>query len=361
MIKDLILENERKIDAFDVKEYLKQKQYPIASALSALETTNEVQKCYFEQEDGEANFNVMKLYAFLQSLFVSIDSLYALSYSLTKSKSFININKNPILRELKYIRNDVVGHPATRVLNSDTLAFCILDNHTVQKDQFIYHIYSNAGVEEKKIDVMNLVKAYYNESNHFLVQLYEVAKEDWNSESLLPYCRSVVDAFDMNGDYMEKLQEFKQRYLELYPKASSYQHRVLWRLELIDQLLEFQSKDANIVELKEYCIGLEIIKIYQLLSNQDCSVELQKRNPYLVSSFYRFLNKNQNLVHLAIGIYDSRNPLISNSFSELLKIASKKNVKGVVEYLRFLKKLYENGEDALLYAFALPIKAYKQK
>ncbi|MBD5391031.1 hypothetical protein HDR67_03405, partial [bacterium] len=49
MIKNIILENERKIDVFDCAEYMNRKEYPIASALSALKTTNEIQKCYFEQ------------------------------------------------------------------------------------------------------------------------------------------------------------------------------------------------------------------------------------------------------------------------------------------------------------------------
>lgn len=361
MIKNIILENERKIDVFDCAEYMNRKEYPIASALSALKTTNEIQKCYFEQEDGTANFNVLKLYALLQSLFVSVDSLYALSYSLTKSKSFININKNPSLRELKYIRNDVVGHPATRVLNSDTLAYCILDTQSVVKNEFTYHIYSKEGVEEKRIDILELVKEYYKESDHFLDQLYAIAKEDVNREGLLFVCRSAVDAFDMNGDYMTKLHELKKKYLEVYPNANSFQHRVLWRFELIDQLVKFKTKNSTLLELKEYCIGLEILKMYQLLSSYEDALDLQKKNPYLVSSYYRFLNKNPELFDLTQNIYDSRNPLLKNSLEELLKVAFKKNAKGPIQYLTFLKELFESGEDALLYAFALPLKGYKQK
>ena len=125
----LVLENEKLIENFDINYYLDNKNYPVASALSALETTNEIQKSYFK--DSVSNFdlsdNVLRLYALLQGLFVSIDSLYALTYSLTKSKNFININVNEHLRELKYIRNDVVGHPANRVLDSDALAYCILE------------------------------------------------------------------------------------------------------------------------------------------------------------------------------------------------------------------------------------------
>ena len=92
----LALKNEKLIEEFDVKYYLDNKNYPVASALSALETTNEIQKSYFKRVNNlDLSDNVLRLYALLQGLFVSIDSLYALAYSLTKSKSFININLNP--------------------------------------------------------------------------------------------------------------------------------------------------------------------------------------------------------------------------------------------------------------------------
>lgn len=93
MLSDLIIKNEKQIERFEMDYYMNQKNYPVVSALAALNTTNDIQKCYFDLEkaakEGEA---VLRLYALLQSLFVSVDSLYALSYSLTKSKSLININ-----------------------------------------------------------------------------------------------------------------------------------------------------------------------------------------------------------------------------------------------------------------------------
>lgn len=361
MLKDLILENEKRIETFDIANYLKRQDYPIASALSALEITNEIQKLYFEQEDASVSFNVMKLYALLQSLFVSVDSLYALSYSITKSKSFININKNQSLRELKYIRNDVVGHPATRTLSSDTLAYCILDSKQVSKFTFLYHIYSGQGVEEKSVDLKELVSAYYRESNQFLEVLYQMAKEDLETEELIAIIRTALDLFEMNGDYFPKLIELKTAYQERYPNAASAQHRVLWRLEIIDQLLQFEHESTDVMDLAKHCIGLEMIKIYQLLTHQEYPASLQKRNPYFVTSFFRFLNKNKDLVDLTRYIYDLKNPLFMPSLMELLSAAREQNVKGPIAYLSLLETLYQQSADELLYALALPIKGYQQK
>jgi hypothetical protein len=55
------------------------------------------------------------------SLSVAIDSLYEISYSLFDNKHYVNINQNKTLHEIKYVRNDVVGHPGNRVYIKVTL------------------------------------------------------------------------------------------------------------------------------------------------------------------------------------------------------------------------------------------------
>lgn len=49
-MEKLVLENEKQIEQFDIKYYIEHKKFPIASALCALEATNEIQKAYFEKE-----------------------------------------------------------------------------------------------------------------------------------------------------------------------------------------------------------------------------------------------------------------------------------------------------------------------
>ena len=184
-MKDLILKNEKIIEKFEVEYYLKTKDYSVSSALSDLETTNEIQKRYFvKEETNDIGENLLNLYALLQSLFVSIDSLYALAYALTKSKNFININKNEDLRKLKYIRNDVVGHPSNRTYNSKDLAYCILDDNSVTKQGFSYNIYFNDNIEKVDIDLNSIIDAYYIECNNLLEDIYGVARENKNSSKL---------------------------------------------------------------------------------------------------------------------------------------------------------------------------------
>lgn len=358
----LALLNEKLIEEFDIKYYLDNKNYPVAAALSALETTNEIQKSYFKRVDNlDLSDNVLRLYALLQGLFVSVDSLYALAYSLTKSKSFININLNQNLRELKYIRNDVVGHPANRVLDSSGLAYCILDNESITPSEFSYFIYSKDDVTKKKICINNLVSAYYNECNIYLEQIKRIASSKRNQNKLESIAVKCFDCYQMKGDYLSVLNELEKEYLKEYPNALPSGHRILWRINLIKELVDFKSNDNDVLDLVLYSIGLEIIKILELLSNDDYKISLDRRTPYLLSNFYRFLNKNENMVLYIDKILDIKNPLFKSSINHMLDYATKKKVNGPIRYLNLLLDLYNNGEDALVYALALPLKEYKKK
>lgn len=362
MIEQLILENEKQIDKFELTYYLEQQNYPVAAALAALETTNKIQSCYFclgtEHHPSEA---VMRLYALLQSLFVSIDSLYALAYSLTKSKGFININKNPELRELKFIRNDVVGHPANRIYNASTLAYCILDSDHITKEQFTYHIYSGKGIEEKSINIFAIVKSFYHESNALLQELYDIAKENKKMNKLVVLAMQALDSYSMDGAYETHLNNLKDCYHSYYPHANSKQHRVLWRLELIDELKQYEVTNEKEQELVQYAIGLEIAKLYQLLSGKNIEISLKKKTPYYVSNFYRFLNKQKAMVQHIDKIIDLKHPLFQSSMNCLKSKAQQVNNQGALQYLNLIQKLYNQQEDGLLYSLSLPIRDYKKR
>ena len=81
MMKDLAKLNREKIEKFNFDSYLKNKNYQMASAIGALLTTNDIQMAYLKNENDltKADYS-LRLYALLQALFVSIDSLYVIAY-----------------------------------------------------------------------------------------------------------------------------------------------------------------------------------------------------------------------------------------------------------------------------------------
>src|SRR5690606_13891944 len=69
----------------------------------------------FKLREGISRADILlDVFGLLQGLFVGIDAMYQLSFTTTKYKYHININMNKNLKELKYLRNDVVGHPTNR-------------------------------------------------------------------------------------------------------------------------------------------------------------------------------------------------------------------------------------------------------
>lgn len=361
-MKELILKNESIIEKFELDYYFNSKDYSVSSALSALETTNEIQKTYFEKEEtNDVGENLLNLYALLQSLFVSIDSLYSLAYSLTKSKAFININKNDDLRKLRYIRNDVVGHPSNRTYNSKDLAYCILDNESVKKYNFSYNIYYSDKVESVLIDLNSIVDSYYIECNNLLESLYAIAKENKSASKLSKQAFEVLDAYINNKDYVVELNKLKSLYLKNYSNAKSNQHRLIMRIEHIERMLKFKTDDNDILELIKYSIGLELIKIYQNISGKKYSLTVHRHSPNLVSSLYRFFNKNKECVDYKDNLCDLNNPKFKHTLNQIKRVAENKNVTNVIKYLSIIEELYNMKEDELLYSFTLPIKEYKKK
>ena len=361
-MEKLIEANETKIERFDIEFYLNQKNYAVASAISALETTNEIQKSYFKNDNNlELSDYILRLYALLQGLFVSIDSLYALSLSLTKSKNFININNNKDLRQLKYIRNDVVGHPSNRVINSDVLAYCILDNSSIRLDSFSYKIYTKDEVSVKDVNVLEILTSYYKEANALLDELYKISSSDKNKTKLENLISIALDDYFLDRNHLSSFEKFINEYNNLYPSSKKEQHRILWRCDLIEKLSSYNVTNEDEKLTIHYCIGLELVKIYELVFKNKYKVETIKRTPMYISSFYRFLNKNKELYSYLEYLNDSDHPLFLSSLKTLRAEAANKRIVGAVNYLDMILNAYASHNLDFVYALALPIKEYKKK
>jgi len=361
-MKSYAVLNKEKIDKFDIDYYLKKKNYQMASALKALDVTNDIQISFFKHEDNLTNEDyVLRLYALLQGLFVSIDSLYAVAYALTNSKSFININNNAVLRKLKYIRNDVVGHPANRVLSDEALAYCILDEKSITKDEFSYKIYTAESIINKTVDIKELLIAYYTEANNLLNELYKLAIDNKNNTKLEELIFNTLNAYYNNKDYKAILDDFILEYNKIYPDSKKSQHRILWRYELIDRLYSIDNEDDELDLAIEYCIGLEIIKIYELIFNKKYKSTNIKKSPSYISSIYRMIKKNKDLEKYIEYLKDADHPLFYKCLSALLHKAKSKKILDATKYLEYIIASYNLKDFDMVYALVLPIRNYKIK
>lgn len=358
---NLVKENREKINRFDIDFYSKEKNYQIVSALAALKTTNDIQLSFLKEEKGlDKKDYALRLYALMQALFVSIDSLYAIAYGLTKSRSFININANPDLRLLKYIRNDVVGHPANRIV-SDDVSFCVLDDNSITKEEFNYYIYSKDNVEKKTVKINDILKSYCEEANNLLDNLYEIATKNKVDNIYEGLIEKIINDYMNDRDYHNNLNKLIEAYKEIYPNAKRGQHRLLWRYDVINKLSSYKCKNQNEKELVNYCIGIELFKLYELVNNIEYNITMNKKNPKYVSSLFRMLNKNNGLSFLIDNLKETDHPLFYSSLNRLLNEAIRLDNIYVRDYLKMIKKAYNNGQEEIVFGLSLPFRQYIRK
>ena len=357
-----INENNNKIAKFDFDYYFVRKNYQMASAIKALSVTNDIQEAYFKREENLSQKDlILRLYALLQALFVSVDSLYALANAIAGGKSIININNNQYLRNLKYIRNEVVGHPSSKLFGYSKPAYCILDTDSITKDSFKYGIYTFDSEKTKEISINDLLSQYYKEANNLLDELYQISVKHNETSVLKELVKKVLDDYFRTGHYINSLNKFIDKYKEIYPSSKREQHRIIWRYELVLKLSAIDNDNKDINELVSFCIGLELNKMYRLVYGVDYNHRADFELPQTVVSLYRFLNRNKEYVPYLEYMRDSDHPLYYESLKYVYEGASLKKMEKAMDYLGFLLALYKGGEHDLLYALGLPIKEYKSK
>lgn len=361
-INKLVRMNEDLIESFNLKAYQDAKNYAVIGALAALEITNEVQKYYVTHLDEKKEIDalLMNLYGMLQSLFVSVDALYAMSYELVGSKKFINLNQNEDMRELKHIRNDVVGHPANRSLRGEGNSYCILEKEGLNSYHFSYMICNNAGCSKREVDLIRLVSAYYEEANAVLNNLLVVSKTGIQNEFLENLAEKVLTLYP-NKAYIDELNLLYQKYITKYPDANKKQHRFVWRYELVNKINDFRfAKITKLgLELKTDILFLEIEKIYTIITGKPNYNKKLHKNGTLLKSMYRFVRKNPDLYAIRENLYDFGHPHFYDTFMKFKKKA--KNNPTVREYLGYIEELIKLEESDLIYAYMVPLKKYEIK
>lgn len=311
---------------------------------------------YFEKsmeknyEPGEA---ILRLYGLLQALFVCIDSLYTMTFKITGTKNFININDNKALRELKYIRNDVVGHPTNRIVDDKT-EYAILNPNDIKSDEFTYSVFSD--VEYKKHVVFNdLVKAYKDEAFKLLNAL-----DAYVTSSKTPYLLddaiNIYETFLNGEDIRSHLSLFKKKYNE-----GNSNSRIFKRIRLVTRLFtDFQKNPDGI---KRYVTGYHLYKLCSVVAvDEDLNSMIKPlRLPNALSKIFQFFDDNPLLIHHFECIYDANHPMFYSSIEQIIKAAKKAKNKTVSDYFEKIKEAAYKHDNEYVYAYASILREYKGK
>lgn len=329
--------------------------YPvIEAAINALDNTNALQEFYVRstKESHVIGERVLRLYGLLQGLFVGIDALYALAYAICGSKTFININQNHALKELKYIRNDVVGHPVRREYSYKNIGSCILPLHLIQENIITYEVRTPINKYHRTVDLLKCIENYYRESNGLLEYMYRFKTSMLKDEHrLLLAINNMRNLFIT--EKVVNVIEAREVYKQYYFTNKSTQSRVLWRLEVVTTL-HFHKADMDLKkEYIQYAILNQMDKLLGIAYELDGSTEIAPEQdgplPLYLRSYFQFVRNNMKFKDSYIVLKDISHPYWTNTLNEMTLVVTRKNIPVLLEFFQWLKQEKTNGNGALIF------------
>jgi len=306
---------------------------------------------------------LLLIFGVLQSLFTSIDALYNLGRSLLIDKLMININQNEELREIKYIRNDVVGHPTYRYYDDKQVGFCILHEDDIFDENFHYSVYTfpknTMKIEKHNVDLYKIIENYKTESINIIKQTTNFLElmESAPDTTLLVKIYKLTDEYSKGMKKIDLLNEIKEDFCTLLGVEADSNNRFLWRIRLISMLFE-QENNKYI----DFLIFAELKKLYSL------AYKLTLRlNPKIKYKFIHYkipkdfimlsnlLVKNKR-IDLNI-LKDSHHPLFSSMYSTV--ITEYQNNEKLAPLIQWIKENLDANNHDMLYLIGSQLKKYK--
>ncbi|PKK97187.1 MAG: hypothetical protein CVV58_02575, partial [Tenericutes bacterium HGW-Tenericutes-3] len=320
--------------------------YRATAAFLMLENVDLMIERYLREKQTEQGAILLDVFGLLQGFFVAIDALYDLAIGLTEYKYHINVNSNDTLHELKFIRNDIVGHPTHRTYHDGGTGFSILNMENLSKEKISYNTYiyekNKLDIVTKNVDFKTLIEAYKIEKERVLKEIYQYMQHE-DTKTNIP--EKIYALFETIND--DVLKEIREMFIKEYHLSNESSNRFLWRLDLMEKLIHWEETDPKLKEFVLYMSKIQASKLYEI------AMDLEKRKhqdlyfamPSMLSSFYKFIRKNEKIAYpLLKNINDIKHPLYQ---SDLVALMALNPTKDAYKLLRFLKDT-KDGDKAYL-------------
>ncbi len=331
--------------------------YRAMSSYMMLENVDLMIIRYMDQPQIEKGAVLLDVFGILQGLFVAIDALYDLAIGLTQYKYHVNINANPVLHELKYIRNDIVGHPTHRTYQDGGTGFSILKTDSITKDKIVYetYIYSKNHMEtkEKTVDFKEILNQYGKEKEIVLNDIYQYLIHSETETNIPERLFTLYETLNL-----ETLNEIEDLFRKTYEIEKESKHRFFWRANLLKTLIAWHEADKDINLLILYMSKTQVAKMYDIALDLEhrSGVDLYTDIPNILSQFYKFMRRNEKDAYkLLTNIHDFDHPLHQG---DLVALMSLNPPRDVYNLLRFLKE--QKSEDKV-YLIGAALRAYRPK
>ena len=331
--------------------------YRATAAFMMLENVDLMIERYVNEKQTEQGAILLDVFGLLQGFFVAIDALYDLAIGLTQYKYHINVNSNDTLHELKFIRNDIVGHPTHRTYEDGGTGFSILSTDNFSKEGISYKTYI---YEKNKFEVITkdvlfapLIDAYKIEKEKILSEIY-LYLQHADTKTDIP--EKIYALFETVND--DVVEEIRKMFIKEYQLDETSSHRFLWRLKLIEKLIHWEETDPEIKELILYMSKIQASKLYEI------AMDLENRKhqelffgiPPILTSFYRYVRKNERIAYpLLKNLNDIKHPFFQR---DLVALMAMNPSKDVMKLLRLLKDTKDGDQ---VYLIGSTMKAYRPK
>jgi hypothetical protein len=344
-----------------VKEIEKNEQtshgYRAESSFSMLHLVDLMIDKYLIADEKDHGAILLDIFGVLQGLFVAIDALYDLAIGLTKFKYHINVNSNKALHELKYIRNDIVGHPTNRTYPNGGTGFSILSTTNLSREKISYHTYifekNNMEIKTKDVYLKPLFDAYFIERDLIIKDIFNYLTHQDTKTHIPEDVYSVYETLNL-----EKLKEIRNQFMLEYNLNENSSHRFLWRVDLLTKLISWEENDPELNDFILYMCKIQVSKLY------DISLDMEKRIgkdlytpiPKILESFYRFIRKDEaKLYPLLTNLHDYTHPLYNSDLNGLIGFSRSSSVTKILEFLK------NQTDDQKAYLIGSTLRSYRLK
>ena len=329
-MNDSNLKIERFFKAFETANYLTNKiSYHLTrSSLETLKNVNMMIDSYLENETDEKPKMLLNIFGMLQALFVGVDALYGLSYGVTNKKWSVNVNNNPELREIKYVRNDVVGHPTKRLYSDNKIGYCDLDLDKTTYYELVYKIAipsdNSEDITDHTVNLIKTIDSYMLESSKVLDEIYKrmLLENNINNEYFSEYAYSLYKDYRDGIKNYETLFKIKEKYMKAFGLDETTHDRFIWRVNQLEELFKWDDVEHN--EILIYLIYYIIEKLYRMCNQIDeldfSNIVLSYSVPKKVKDYVDFV-RNHNIDERILN--DNYHPNFLNLLEKMNELANK--------------------------------------
>lgn len=329
------------------------------ASINVLEHINDVLDSFSQRKKNTYPDLILDVYGLLQSLFVGIDALYDLAIGSTQYKYHVNINQNPVLRKLKFIRNDIVGHPTHRTYDDGSYGFSMIEEDKINRERMSYVTYVVSKKETKTIQseviFKELIDQYMVEKDKMIEELGIYLENSDEPSSCVSETFSLLKRTLLEQQQENELERLEKLFIKEQKITPDSQHRFLWRIGLIRLLYSW--KEDYFKDYIVYLIKQQTSKLYEIACHI-YEVKPQKIHipvPKVLAQFYRFVRKVSQAQDYLNYLTDGDHPLFKTDIEALKRLNKSKSIDKLLSWLN------EQTDQKRIYLIGQSLKSYRKK